>query len=117
MYEFDWPPVCIFDCDLFDILVGHLRERNARKMDSGHLLFTHTHAHTHTHTHTHTAHAHTHTGDRRLFVGMLSRNMTEEEVRAMFGRFGVVEDVSILRTAEGGSKGVLKIKTKNKTGL
>ena len=36
---------------------------------------------------------------------MLSKTFNEEEVRAMFGPYGAVEDVSILRNAEGRSKG------------
>ena len=43
--------------------------------------------------------------ERRLFVGMLSRDLTEEDVRHMFSQFGHVEDVSILRNAQGTSKG------------
>ena len=43
--------------------------------------------------------------ERRLFVGMLSRGMSEEDVQTMFTPYGRVEDVSILRNAEGFSKG------------
>ena len=52
------------------------------------------------------SHPHTLTEERRLFVGMLSRELTEEDVRQMFTQFGQVEDVSILRNAQGASKGV-----------
>ena len=38
-------------------------------------------------------------------MGMLSRGMSEEDVQAMFTPYGRVEDVSILRNAEGFSKG------------
>ena len=65
--------------------------------------YTHTHMHTHSHAHTLT---HTHTEERRLFVGMLSKNFTEDDVRVMFSPYGGVEDVSILRNADGRSKGV-----------
>ena len=44
--------------------------------------------------------------ERRLFVGMLSRELSEEDVRHMFSQFGHVEDVSILRNAQGTSKGL-----------
>ncbi|CAI8045800.1 CUGBP Elav-like family member 6 [Geodia barretti] len=43
--------------------------------------------------------------ERRLFVGMLSRDLSEDDVRLMFSQFGQVEDVSILRNAQGTSKG------------
>lgn len=42
---------------------------------------------------------------RRLFVGMLSKNVTEEDIRTMFSPYGTVEDASILRSADGESKG------------
>ena len=51
-------------------------------------------------------HSHTHTEERRLFVGMLNKNFTEDDVRVMFSPYGGVEDVSILRNADGRSKGV-----------
>lgn len=44
-------------------------------------------------------------GERRLFVGMLSKKLSEEEVKSMFSSYGIVQDVSILRSADGKSKG------------
>ena len=44
--------------------------------------------------------------ERRLFVGMLCRDYTEEDLHLMFSTYGHVEDVSILRNAEGKSKGM-----------
>jgi len=38
-------------------------------------------------------------------VGMLCRDYTEDDVQQLFSTFGHVEDVSILRNAEGKSKG------------
>ena len=43
--------------------------------------------------------------ERRLFVGMLCRDYNEDNVRAMFAPYGLVEDVSILRNDDGRSKG------------
>ena len=37
---------------------------------------------------------------------MLAHDLSEDDVRQMFSPFGAVEDVSILRNAQGGSKGV-----------
>ena len=62
--------------------------------------------HTHTHSHTHTLPLpHTYTEERRLFVGMLCRNLSEDDVKALFNTYGAVDDVSILRNADGKSKG------------
>jgi CUG-BP- and ETR3-like factor len=52
--------------------------------------------------------------ERRLFVGMLSRELSEEDVRHMFTQFGHVEDVSILRNAQGTSKGAAFVRMANK---
>ena len=43
--------------------------------------------------------------DRRVFVGMLSKNTTEEDVLSIFEPFGSVENVAILRNAKGDSRG------------
>lgn len=42
--------------------------------------------------------------ERRLFVGQLSPDMTDEQVANLFAPFGIVEDVSILRDKDGVSK-------------
>jgi CUG-BP- and ETR3-like factor len=43
--------------------------------------------------------------ERKLFVGMLSKTMNEQDVRNMFSTFGVIEECSILRDNNGQSKG------------
>ena len=43
--------------------------------------------------------------DRKLFIGMISKNLNEEEVRLMFTPFGTVEDCTVLRDANSLSRG------------
>ncbi|XP_050392139.2 CUGBP Elav-like family member 2 isoform X3 [Patella vulgata] len=43
--------------------------------------------------------------DRKLFVGMLAKKLTENDVRMMFAPFGSIEDCTVLRDQNGQSRG------------
>ncbi|XP_015175328.1 PREDICTED: CUGBP Elav-like family member 1 isoform X3 [Polistes dominula] len=43
--------------------------------------------------------------ERKLFVGMLSKKYTENDVRTMFSVYGTIEECSVLRDNSGQSKG------------
>lgn len=43
--------------------------------------------------------------ERKLFVGMISKTTSEDDLRLMFAPFGTIEDVTVLRDADKRSKG------------
>ena len=43
--------------------------------------------------------------ERKLFIGMVSKNLDEQSIRTLFQSYGSIEDCTVLRDTNGKSRG------------
>lgn len=44
--------------------------------------------------------------ERKLFIGMISKNLDEPNIRTLFQSYGPIEDCTVLRDTNGKSRGL-----------
>lgn len=60
------------------------------------------------------AESETKTEDRKLFIGMLCKKLNEDDLRVMFSPYGTIEELTVLRNADGSSRGCSFVKYANR---